>query len=248
MTRTRFQSILQNLHFSYKDNDDKTDKSYKIRPVIEYLNKVFAESLLNGLLQSINKHMCRFKGRSSLKQHIKNKPIKWGFKYWYRCDSERGYVYQLELYQGRKKDNKSVMLLGSHLDEITSISTVQRKLKGSSSKIPVNCPNSIKLYNSKMDGVDLMDQLKSAYQLDRRLKFGFCFRFFFYLFDVALVDSFIVYKKLENKDLTLKEFKICIALKSIASFVSRKLSCPNYRPSKNTKAERPGPIPPSHLL
>ena len=29
-------------------------------------------------------------------------------------------------------DNKSVMLLGSHLEEITSISTVQRRLKGSS--------------------------------------------------------------------------------------------------------------------
>ena len=27
ITRTRFQSILQNLHFSIDDNDDKTDKS-----------------------------------------------------------------------------------------------------------------------------------------------------------------------------------------------------------------------------
>ena len=63
-------------------------------------------------------------------------------------------------------ENKSAMLLGSHLEEILSISTVQRRLKGSSSKIPVKCPNGIKLYNSKMGGVDLMDQLKSAYQLD----------------------------------------------------------------------------------
>ena len=49
----------------------------------------------------------------------------------------------------------------------------------------------------------------------------------FLMFDVALVNSFIVYMKLENKDLTLKEFKICIALKLIASFISQKLSCPN---------------------
>ena len=46
---------------------------------------------------------------------------------------------------------------------------------------------------------------------------------------------------MENKDLTLKEFKICIALKLIASFVSRKQSCPNHRPSKHTKACRPMP-------
>ena len=54
------------------DNDEKADK---------HLNKVFAESLSNSLFQSVYEHMCRFKGRSSMKQYIKNKPIKWGFKY-----------------------------------------------------------------------------------------------------------------------------------------------------------------------
>ena len=139
------------------------------------------------------------------------------------------------------------MLLGSHLEEITSISTVQRKLKGSP-KIPVNCPNGIELYNNKVGGVDSMDQPKSAYQLDQRSKFRFYLRLFFDLFHNALANSFIVYKKLENKDLTLKEFKICIALKLISSFVCRKLSCPSHRPSKRTKAQRPSPIPPLHLL
>ena len=144
-------------------------------------------------------------------------------------------------------ENKSVMLLGSHLEEITSILTVQRRLKGYSSNIPVNCQNGITLYNHKMGGVDLMDQLKSAYQLDRRLKFLFYLPLFFDLFNIALVNSFIVYKKLENKDLTPKKFKICIALKLIASFVSRKLSCSNHRPSKRTKAQRPSLISPSYL-
>ena len=41
-------------------------------------------------------------------------------------------------------DNKSVMLFGNHLEEITFISTVQRRLKDSSSKIHVNCPDSSK--------------------------------------------------------------------------------------------------------
>ena len=104
--------------------------------------------------------------------------------------------------------------------------------KGSLSKSPENCPNGIKLYNSKMGRVDLMDHLKSAYQLDRRLKSQFYLCLFFDLLDVAFVNSFIVYKKLENKDRTLKEFKICIALKLIFSFVSRKLSFMSHRPSK----------------
>ena len=139
-------------------------------------------------------------------------------------------------------DNKSVMLLRSHLEEITSKSTMQRRLKG-----PVSCSNGIKLYNRKMGGVDLMNQLKSAYQFDRRSEFRFYLRLIFDLFDVAVVNSFIVYQKLENKYLTLKEFKICIALKLIASIISWKLSCLNHRPSKCTKAQRPGSIPPSHL-
>ena len=72
--------------------------------------------------------------------------------------------------------NNSVILLGSHLEEITSITTVQSRLKGSSSNIPVNCPNGIKLYNNKMGGIDLMDKPNSAYQLDRSFDFiSVCF-------------------------------------------------------------------------
>ena len=156
--------------------------------------------------------------RINMPQIKKDKEMNWG-------------DYQCKLYNHiaciKWYNNKSVMLFGCHLEEITSISTMQRRLKGSSSKIPVNCPNGIKLYNSKMGGVDMMDQLKSAYQLDRRSKFRFYLRLFFDLFDVALVNSFIVYKKLENKDLTLKEFKRCIALKLMAFFVSQKVSCPS---------------------
>ena len=88
------------------NNDDKTDKSYKIRPVIKHLNKAFAENLLNSPFPSVDEHMF-----NCMKQHIKSKLIKWGFRQWYRCDSETFYVYQLELYQGRK--GKRELNLGS---------------------------------------------------------------------------------------------------------------------------------------
>ena len=39
MTRTRFQSILQNLHFSNNNSDNKTDQSYKTCPAIEIQTK-----------------------------------------------------------------------------------------------------------------------------------------------------------------------------------------------------------------
>ena len=56
MTKT-IHSILQNIHISNKDNVDKTDKSYKIRPVNEHLNKVFAESPSNILFENVDKHI-----------------------------------------------------------------------------------------------------------------------------------------------------------------------------------------------
>ena len=114
-------------------------------------------------------------------------------------------------------------------------------MKGSASKI------TIKFYNSKMGGVDLMDQLKSVYQLDRRLKVRFYLCLFFDLFDLALVNSFLVYKSLHNRELCLKDFNICIASKLIGLFVSPKLPSPNYRPSKCNKVPSPESLPSLHL-
>ena len=57
--------------------------------------------------------MCKLKGRSGMKQYIKNKPIKWDFKYWYRCDSETGQVFQLELH--KEQNQKRELNLGSSM-------------------------------------------------------------------------------------------------------------------------------------
>ena len=40
---------------------------------MEHLNNVFTESLSNSTFQSIDEHMYKFKGRSSIKQYMKNK-------------------------------------------------------------------------------------------------------------------------------------------------------------------------------
>ena len=51
--------------------------------------------------QSIDERMVKFKGHNSLKQYIKNKPVKWGFKFWVRADSITGYVFAIKLYSGK---------------------------------------------------------------------------------------------------------------------------------------------------
>ena len=67
--------------------------------------------------------MTKFKGRSSMKQYIKSKPIKWGFKWWFRCPSSSGYMYEFNLYLGRKKNSE--LNLGEGV-----VLTLSEKLKG----------------------------------------------------------------------------------------------------------------------
>ena len=101
--RKRFCQILQNLHLADNRKDDQTGKAFKLRPVIDHLNSELSKVLSNGSEQSIDEDMVKFKGRSEMKHYIKSKPIKWDFKFWFRCWSKSGYLYQLDIYLGRKQ-------------------------------------------------------------------------------------------------------------------------------------------------
>ncbi|CAI6357497.1 unnamed protein product [Macrosiphum euphorbiae] len=46
--------------------------------------------------------MIKFKGRSTLKQYMKDKPVKRGYKGWMLCDSS-GYNLKFEVNTGKKK-------------------------------------------------------------------------------------------------------------------------------------------------
>ena len=83
MTRNRVMNIVQNLYFTDNQAADKSDKAYKMRIVINHLNKAFQYAMSDAERQSIDEHMTNFKGQMSCNQYMKNKPIKWGFKW--RC-------------------------------------------------------------------------------------------------------------------------------------------------------------------
>lgn len=56
--------------------------------------------------------MVKFKGRLDMKQYVKNKSLKWGFKFRHRCTSKSGYLYHFDLYL-EKKENAKENLGGS---------------------------------------------------------------------------------------------------------------------------------------
>ncbi|KAL0830006.1 hypothetical protein ABMA28_003464 [Loxostege sticticalis] len=93
-------------------SSDPLFRLYKIRPMISLMNTAFKNSANNTASQSIDECMIKFKGRSTLKQYMPKKPVKRGFKVWARCDSQTGYLFEFEIYTG-KKENESETGLGA---------------------------------------------------------------------------------------------------------------------------------------
>lgn len=62
----------------------------------------------------VDEAMVAFKGRHHIKQYIKNKPTKWGFKVWVLL-TPQGYVMRENVYLGKKEVRNKEMLLGSQV-------------------------------------------------------------------------------------------------------------------------------------
>lgn len=108
MPRDRFAFILSHLHCN--DNSqmprDCKDKLYKIRPMVDALNKTFQEVYHGTRELSVDESMVKFKGRSVLKQYLPMKPIKRGYKLWCLAD-QRGYIKKFQIYQGKDEEMNS---------------------------------------------------------------------------------------------------------------------------------------------
>ncbi|XP_066253025.1 piggyBac transposable element-derived protein 2-like [Euwallacea similis] len=93
----RFEFILPHLHFNDNFLIDKTDKLYKLRPLIEHLNKSFKEH--GGLEEhiSIDEDMISYYGKHYAKQFIKGKPTRFGYKNWALCTNTE-YCVTFEIY------------------------------------------------------------------------------------------------------------------------------------------------------
>ena len=86
-------------------------------------------------------------------------------------------------------DNRSVLLLSSALEGMNDILSAQWREKGFKDQVFDPCPKVVKLYNSDIGGVDLLEQRTAAYRLDRKSSLRFYFRIFFDLMDIAYVNS-----------------------------------------------------------
>lgn len=78
------------------------DKLYKLRPLIDTLCENFLKSYISSEYQRCDESLVKFKGRSSLKQYMSNKPIKRVYKLWVRAN-ENGFMSEFAVYTGKKE-------------------------------------------------------------------------------------------------------------------------------------------------
>ena len=78
--------------------------------------------------------------------------------------------------------------------------------------------------------------MKVNYEVDRRSKFRFYLRVFFDFLNITVVNSKIVYNKIESApSLSSLDFRCSIAQTMMRKFSSRKRAVPLSRPSKRSR-------------
>ena len=115
--------------------------------------------------------------------------------------------------------------------------TVTRKL-GDGTRIAVRCPESVKLYNQYMGGVDLADQLRNAYSCSRKSAHKWYMCLFWFFLETSIINAFILMQESPNhtparnrtqRKLAHREFRLQLAKELIGTFTARQTT---GRPSR----------------
>ena len=114
MDRDRFLGIWTYLHLVDEQDDsvDKTDKIYKVRPMLQMMLPKFRHYFVPKQHLSLDEGMIPTKNRLAIKQYLKDKPTKWGIKSFLLCESDTGYIMHAEIYTG-KHDGLRIDELGA---------------------------------------------------------------------------------------------------------------------------------------
>jgi hypothetical protein len=97
----RFFLISRFLHFSDNESVIRDDRIYKIRPVVEYLNRKFLSLYIPSENISLDESIMKFRGRLAYVQFNPSKRARFGIKYYKLCESSSGYCMTFKIYTGQ---------------------------------------------------------------------------------------------------------------------------------------------------
>ena len=114
MPRDRFRLLKKYLHFRNNREQVVGDKTFKIQALLDLLNSKFMQWNICDKHIAIDEAIVPYYGRSTLKQFMRGKPIRLGFKHWCIVD-KTGYCYRLSLYTGRDRNQPNNIPLGTRV-------------------------------------------------------------------------------------------------------------------------------------
>lgn len=113
----RFEDIVRSLHFVDNSKQPAGDKIFKVRPLFEHFNKAFldlAQPL--PMAWAIDEAMEPYYGHHGLKQFIRGKPVRFGYKFWCLCSTE-GLLISFKLYEGKDTGYEKGRTIGESVVE-----------------------------------------------------------------------------------------------------------------------------------
>lgn len=88
ITRDDFISITQNTYFVNRDEPNPQDKFWKVRPLFDKLNSTGKQLVVQPENVSVDEGMIGYYGPHPLKQFMRGKPTRFGFKVWILATSD----------------------------------------------------------------------------------------------------------------------------------------------------------------
>ena len=118
------------------------------------------------------------------------------------------------------QDSRPVIVIANNTDGTVTETVKRMKKNGTRETYP--CPSSIALYNRFMGGVDRNDQIRGYYNTPIKCRKFYKYIFWF-LFDVAITNAFILCKEFSSLEIrTVKSFRVELAKQLIGDYNGRK--------------------------
>ena len=116
MSRMRFRTLMALLHVVDPLNEPAGKKLRKVVGFAHFLQGRFKSIYQPRQHVAIDERMVKSRHRSGIRQYIRDKPTKWGIKYWVLADTSNAYVVNFNIYAGKAEGTISQHGLGYDVD------------------------------------------------------------------------------------------------------------------------------------